>query len=864
MNQKLKKRTENKCFLRIGYNRKFNFSLMTTVASLVFNSTVIAQTPPIPPLPPSPPKDLNKTSNQPVSPANVDPKNPQPNKTPNQPALPANGKVKDSQTIKAPNPAKIPSSQSGLQTQPQPPISSPHIQDKQKDGAAKSQDKNKKINPADEIPHGKELVSIDFPNGANLSDIIKTIGLWTGKNFVLAQGVAGSSRISIISPEPVTKEEAYQAFLSALNISGFTTVETGSVVKILPIANAKSSNIKTYYGENWSPSTDEIINQVIPLKYIDANSVINQLRPLLGITQYAAFTTTNSLILTDTGNRIRRILEVIKLLDSKTNQPLVSIVPINYMDAKDAVAKVNDIFGNRNGPSLSLQKVLTDERTNSIILVGPANGLDDIVRFVQRIDKPAVDQNSQTMVRVRPLDYADAEKLAQTLQTLTQSTRPQNSPFRPAYFQPPPPPPGAPNAGPQPQAPAVADLNGVKVTADKATNALVIQGSKSAYDELDGIIAQLDKRRAQVYVEASIVDMAVGNDFNWKPSTLGGATLSDGRYLMPFGFNAAQAAPFVVQQTNTTVNAAALQGAGNNFMLGILSNKSINLGPFTLTPGALLFALKQDSNTNILQTPSMMVSDNETANFQSNQQYSTVTNTSNPNGQGTVQSVNKYDVTTSLKITPQISRTDFVSMKINLQLDDAGPAGENGYPNPISKRSAESTLIVQNSQTAVLGGITQDSHKITEAKVPLLGDIPILGWLFKTISKVKKKTSLTLFVTPHIVRNSDDLEKIYTEKIKDRDLFLKAFYGDKFKEEEFYSKLPSEEAGKAPIAPPKTEEQIESEKNQTFEPAPVTKRVVLPSEDPNPINAPSSNSGTGGGGFGFPSPPPPPPPPPFQ
>ena len=136
-----------------------------------------------------------------------------------------------------------------------------------------------KETPSDNVPHGLELVSIDFPNGVNLSDIIRTIGMWSGKNFVLGQGVSGSSKISIISQDLVTKEEAYQAFLSALNISGFTTVETGKIVKILPISNARSSNIKTYYGENWAPATDEIINQVVPLQYIDVKVVVEQLRP---------------------------------------------------------------------------------------------------------------------------------------------------------------------------------------------------------------------------------------------------------------------------------------------------------------------------------------------------------------------------------------------------------------------------------------------------------------------------------------------------------------------------------------------------------------------------------------------------------
>ena len=810
MNQKNFHNALNDTSRRRGKNKAIPIALITAFLGTTFNNTsVIAQTPPIPK-----PQSLPPPASDPAP-------NPSKNNNNNQ----NNSKNKNVSNSAAP--------------------SSP---------TKKSQ--------SDAVPHGQDLVSIDFPNGANLSDIIKTVGMWTGKNFVLAQGVAGSSRISIISPEQVTKEEAYQAFLSALNISGFTTVDTGSVVKILPIANAKSSNIKTYYGENWSPSTDEIINQVIPLRYIDANTVINQLRPLLGVTQYAAFTTTNSLILTDTGNRIRRILEVIKLLDAKTNQPIVTIVPINYMDAKDTVTKVNEIFGNRNGPSLSVQKVLADERTNSIILVGPSSGLDDVVRFIQRIDKPALDQNSQTMVRVRPLDYADAEKLAQTLQALTQGTKNQSNTFRPAFYPPPMNMPGAPGAPQQGQ--AVADLNGVKVTSDKATNSLVIQGNKSAFDELDNIIAQLDKRRAQVYVEANIIDMNISNGFTWAPSVLGGASGGNGTTI-PFGFNATQGAPLFFSQTGTTPDPTSLGNVLGGAALGIMGTSPINLGPFSLTPGALLFAMKTDANSNILQTPSMMVSDNEPASFASNQEYSAVYTVQNTTGNGTVQQPTKYTVSTELKVTPQISRADFVTMKINLKLDDAGAIDDKtGAPNPISKRSAESVVIVQNGQTAVIGGLTQDKTTVTDSKVPLLGDIPILGWLFKKSLRNKVKTSLNVYITPHIVRNSEDLEKIYSQKIKDRDDFLKIYYGDKYRDQEFYSKLPTEEAGKAP--PPKKEDFSNNNENQNnTQVDPLPKKAPLPSEDPNPINAPSSN-GSGSGGFGFPqsAPASAPPPPPFN
>lgn len=710
--------------------------------------------------------------------------------------------------------------------------------------------------PAEAIPHGKDLVSIDFPNGVSLNDVIKTVGIWSGKNFILGQGVSGNTKISIISSERVTKEEAYQAFLSALNVAGFTTVETGKIVKVLPVANARSSNIKTYYGESWAPATDEIINQVVPLHYVDATSIINQLRPLLGQTLYTSFTTTNSLILTDTGNRIKRLLEIIKLLDEKTNQAQVTIVPINYMEAKDAVSKVTEIFGSRSGSSLVLQKAIVEERTNSVILVGSARGLDDVVRFLERIDKPVADRKGQNLIRVRPLDYADAEKIAQTLQALTQnSTAGRTLGRTPPPFVQPSPVPGAP-AGSHPQ--AMADLSGTKVTADKATNSLIIQGSKAAFDELDSIISQLDRRRAQVYVEADIVDLGAGSDLNWTPSALGGGTHKD--TTLPFGFNAAQSVPFTVSRPGGSTT--DLPNLGSSAFLGILTNTSISLANgYTLRPGALIFAVKTDRNTNVLQSPSMIVSDNETANFTYNTQFNTAVPVPNPNGTGIVTQLKNYDVVTSLKVKPQISRADYVNLQITLQMDDIGAVdAATGYPNPIYKRSADSIVSVHNGQTAVLGGITRDASKLSESKVPLLGDIPIIGWLFKSVSRIKEKANLTLFLTPHVIRDASDLSKIYSEKIRDRDEFLKFYYGSKYKDEEFYSILPKPEDG---LLRPDKGLQEKKEKDSGEEGdansnrKDGTRRPVLPTEDPNPINAPVS--GTGGTQPSFVTQPPPPP-----
>lgn len=263
--------------------------------------------------------------------------------------------------------------------------------------------------PGKKVPPGQDLVSIDFPEPTAIKDIIKAVGQWGEKNFILDQGVSSNKKIQIISPQQVTKEEAYQSFLSALNVAGLTTVDTGKVVKIVPTMQAKSANIKTFYGSSWSPMTDEIITQIIPLENIDAKTVATQLQSILRNSSAVPFST-KMLIVSDTGHKIRRLLEIIRLLDVKGNQPQVSILPLKYTDAKDTKTKVEEVFGGRGGGSaLYLDKVLIDERQNALILVGPPRGLDDVVRLVARLDKPLDDQNTQAQIHVRNLDYADAE-----------------------------------------------------------------------------------------------------------------------------------------------------------------------------------------------------------------------------------------------------------------------------------------------------------------------------------------------------------------------------------------------------------------------------------------------------------------------
>ncbi len=721
-----------------------------------------------------------------------------------------------------------------------------------------------KTAPGKKVPPGQDLVSIDFPEPTAIKDIIKAVSQWTGRNFIIGQNVSSGTKISIISPQQVTREEAYQAFLSALNVSGFTTVDTGKTVKIVPTRQATSSNIKTFYGAYWAPMTDEIITQIIPLMYIDAQTVSNQLRTILRESNPVPFQTTNSLIVSDTGHKIRRLLEIIKLLDVKANQPQAAIISIKNTDANDIAKKIQDIYGARAGGALYLQKVIVDERTNGLILLGPPRGLDDVVRLINRLDKPLEDAGSQNQIHVRPLDYADAEKLAATLQALAQGQASSRNIRRPG---------GAPGSAPVSGgiSASVADIGGVKITADKPTNGLIIQGSRAAFKELDSIIKQLDRRKAQVYVESDIIDVNLGNQFQLNTSFLAGLPpeMTNSKASVPIGWKPAGVAPFAIKRDNLSGDQAdSLIGKAipSAALIGILGNKTFDIGGVKISPGAFIFALKQDSNSNVLQTPSLLVTDNEDANFEATERENVLVTSEDPTTKIRSQKYEALDATLGLKLKPQISKADYINLDLNIKAESFGRRSADNRPEQTNKRSFSTKITVQNTQTVVISGLQRDIEIEGKDKVPLLGDIPIIGWLFRNSSTSKSKTNLMIFITPYIVRNSEDLSRIYEKKVKERDEFLTAFYGKDFREREVFKRMPAQ--GRS-IVPPPAERNTDTDAKPKSGGGPGSAGPDdsgrLPSQDPNPIVVPGSSGGgsslsaPSGGGDIAPQPVPPPP-----
>jgi general secretion pathway protein D len=664
---------------------------------------------------------------------------------------------------------------------------------------------------AENVPEGQELVSIDFPEPTEIKDIIRAVALWTGKNVIIGKGVAG--KVQMISPKKVTKDEAYQAFLSALNVLGYTTVETGKVIKILPTRNALKGNLHIYQGTTWAPRTDKLITQIVPLKYIDAKQIQQTLSQLVSTNSMIAYQPTNTLIISDTGYKVRRILQIVELLDVAGQQPKVALVPIRYGDAKTISQKVQEILqvsettkrAGQAGAGTTF-KVSVDERSNSVVIFGPPRTIQDVKDLVKKFDFPVEDPANQAAIRVRFLDYADAKKVATTLSSLAQGssnvrrTSPISSPVRTIGQN------GRTRVT-QPSGPApVAELgDNVKITADESSNSLLITGSRAAYDAINSIVRKLDRRRPQVYVEADILDVNLSDDFSFGTSILLGS--KSGKSIQSYGWQGQGVTPIVAASSltnagtttglDTTTKAGVASALSKDFTIGVLAGQPINIpGIGEVTPAGLITMLKSDGNTRVLSSPHLLTSNNEVAKIVVGDKlfYKTATQSA-AIGVGAIEKVEKEDADLSLELKPNISHTgNYVTLKLDLEASEGGLDPNTNLPK-INKRQTSQLVTVKNGQTAVISGLVKRRESELYQKIPLLGDIPILGWLFRNSTLKKETTSLMIFLTPHIVYGANDLAAIYDKKVQERDdLMARAFGADE--DDEFLKALPGREAGR--------------------------------------------------------------------
>ena len=625
---------------------------------------------------------------------------------------------------------------------------------------------------------GSEPVTLNFVN-AEIEGVARAMSAILKQQFIVDPRVKGT--MTLYSEEPLSPREAYLNFLAALRGLGFTVVEVNGLYKVVPEADAKLQTGTVSIGDT-SRRGDQIITQVFKLIHENANNLVPVLRPLISPNNTInANPGNNTLVITDYADNLQRIGKIIAAMDTPAAGD-VEVIPLKHAVASDIatlIQRLTDSAGGAGGvPGVpggggAAASVLVEPRSNSLLVRAPNPArLAAIRSLVEKLDQPTVGPGNVWVVYLK---NADAVKLATVLRAAYPSAGGGGGSASPAAgsaTNPTAAPGTATGASPQATAPVTASASpstGGFVQADPATNALIISAPEPLYRQLRTVIDQLDSRRAQVYIESLIVEVdpsqSVDFGIQWQgivgnkgDSNIVGAGTNFGA-----GTNNILGATKALVQGTAGLAAAALPSAG--FNIG-LARKFGNL--YTL--GALARALDNTTGTNILSTPNLVTLDNEEAKIVVGQNVPFITGQFTNTGTGTTspfQTIERKDVGTTLRIKPQIGEGGTVRMTIFQESSSVATTTAVGTDNAgptTNKRSIESTIVVDDGQIIVLGGLIEDTYNTTRSKVPLLGDIPFIGALFRSESRERKKTNLMVFLRPVVIRDQATSNKLSLDR----------------------------------------------------------------------------------------------------
>ncbi len=580
----------------------------------------------------------------------------------------------------------------------------------------------------------ERFISIDF-NNVDINVFIKFISELTSRNFVVDQRVRG--KVTIISPSKISVKEAYKVFESVLEVHGFTTIKAGEVTKIVPSPDARSKNIETRLKEEAASPEDRVVTQLIPLKYASPSEIKKLFAPLVSKSSVILdYPPTNMLIITDVYSNIKRLLRILTAIDVAGMGQELSVIPLEYADATKFVKILDSVFQekrkSRAQSTFSDTKFVADERTNTIIVMASEVETSRIKRLINMLDRET--PRGKERIHVYYLENANAEDLAKVLQELpTKKT-----------------------GGPQKKLPFVSEE--VKITADKATNSLIIMAGKEDYLVLDEIIRKLDVPRSMVYIECLIMEVNINKEFNLGVQWQAGGTTRIDNKDAAFGGGFEPEVP-IISGTSATLPSPA------GFSLGIFS-ELITIGGITFPNlSAIVNAYKKDKDVHFLSTPQILTTDNEEASITVGKNVPFQTRSAADSGVETYSSYEYKDVGITLKITPQISHDRLVRLYINTESTKLDEQATTSSDRPTTlKRTVDTTVIVKDTNTVVIGGLIDDSFSETRYAVPCLGDIPLLGYLFKTTARGGDKTNLYVFITPHVVENPAEAKAILDSK----------------------------------------------------------------------------------------------------
>ncbi len=589
----------------------------------------------------------------------------------------------------------------------------------------------------------EQLLQMDFKD-ADIQTFIKFISEATGRNFVVDPAVKG--KITVYSPLPVSKDEAYATFLAVLRVHGYAVAQSGSVSKIIPSKEGLGQDGDVRVGLAPGTSTDEsLVTQIVPLENTVATEMVKIIPNVLGKDYIAtAYPTSNILIMTAPRANIRKALLFIEQAEKNPRLAKPVTVPLRHGDAKTLadnmgrMLKTRDEDQGRKGQPTS-SSVQADERTNSLVVYSDAEGANMVRQTIAGLDVPT--PKGKGDVHLISLSNAKAEDIATVLNTLVERQRS-----------------GAQTDG----AKDVVLSRDIKVVADVATNSLVVTARPDEFEAIRAVVAKLDIVRKQVFIEALImeasstaklsfgVNWAAGGKAAGSTSILGGASLGGG---------------------SIGLSADRLVSMPSGGSLGMVISEAFSVGGTFYSIQSVISAIQSNNDVDILATPQLLTLDNEPASVEvvDNVPFTKESTTKN-DMDFTTQSVDYKDVGVKLKITPRISADGSMRLEVEQEVSRVTQStvtlsgGSQMLTPTTRKRYVKTTILMQDGQTAVIAGLLSDDSTHNENKVPFLGDIPVVGWLFKSRTRESAKTNLFIFITPHVIRSREDSDTLTTEK----------------------------------------------------------------------------------------------------
>jgi general secretion pathway protein D len=616
---------------------------------------------------------------------------------------------------------------------------------------------------------------------ADLPDLVRAIGNITGRRFIIS-GKARSIKATIYSPTKVSPAEAYQAFLSVLQTNGMTVVPSGRYLKIEDSAGVVTQPVPLGTGAEATPSEDRFFTRIHRLRNMtaeDAAQLLGHFKSQAGdITPYAA---TSTIVITDTGTNIRRMMSILAEVDVPSAGEQIWVERLHYASATEVVQRVNEVLGTtgatataaRPGSDVRLARLVAEERSNSVMVVATERMYHRVLELIRVLDRPNAQEGGN--VHVYAVQHADAEELVNTVNNIVSGGR------------------QAGQAAGQRGASTVFEGT-IRITADKRTNSLVVTSTERDYFEVRNIVERLDRSRRQVFIEAAVMELEVTSSNQFGVSFHGGSALTNflgipGSTLPLGGFQAQNSIAFPASQDVLTGLALGVRGPAIPNLNLPIPGVTLGIPAF----GVVLRALAESGDADVLATPSIIATDNESADINVGANIALQNNVGGglaglagaAGGQagalGLLGGLGGFaaprgDVGTKIRVTPHVNDSNEVRLDIDQEISEAGAADGALGVVPINRRTAKTKVVVQDQQTVVIGGLIRNSVRRSNTRIPILGDLPLIGALFRTETRRIERRNLLLFMTPYVIRDQSDLRRIFERKMRERQEFLDRYF----------------------------------------------------------------------------------------